>query len=115
MMDKNKLLILIILSIFIVGMVLAPASASHKVKVGKYKGKLTNKQYKKLKSGYKKNKKVHVTIKSSNYKHHKIYIRYLNGYEPQSGKYFKKGFYADVWDTRYGIDGTKCSFKKIHV
>jgi hypothetical protein len=50
-MDNRKLLILIILSIFVVGMILAPASASHTYKCGKYKCKITNKQYKKLKKG----------------------------------------------------------------
>ena len=46
---NKKLLILIILSIFILGMVIGVASASHTYKVGKYKITVTDKQYQKLK------------------------------------------------------------------
>lgn len=115
-MRKEKIILLAVLSVFIVGMVLAPASAAHNVKVGKYKGKLSNKQYKNLKIAYKKDKKkYHVTIKSTNKKYHKITIQYMNGYSPQSGKHFKKGFYGSVWDSRYGIDGTKITNKRIRI
>ena len=89
-------------------------TAVHYVKVGKYKGKLTTKQYNKLKQIYKKNKKYgFVTIKSTNKKYHKITIEVLNGYNGMNGKYYKKGFYGSVWDTRYGIDGTKITNKKV--
>ena len=34
-MKKEKLILIAVLSVFIVGMIAAPAAASHKVKVGK--------------------------------------------------------------------------------
>lgn len=115
-MKKERIVLVIVLSVFIIGMIAAPASAAHKVKVGKYKGKLTNKQYKKLKVAYKKDKKYTcVTIKSTNKKYHKITIQYMNGYSPQSNKNYKKGFYGSVWDTRYGMDGTKIINKKVRI
>lgn len=40
-------------------------------------------------------------------------IQLLNGYNGMNGKYYKKGFYGNVWDTRYGMDGTKISNKKV--
>lgn len=87
--------------------------ATHYVKVGKYKGKLTNKQYAYLVKSYKKNKNfAYVTIKCTNVKYHKITVEILTGYNPMNDKYYKKGFYASVWDNRYGIDGTKLSNKK---
>ena len=87
--------------------------ATHYVKVEKYKGKLTNKQYTYLVKSYKKDKNfAHVTIKCTNVKYHKITVEILTGYNPMNDKYYKKGFYASVWDTRYGIDGTKISNKK---
>lgn len=52
-MNRNKLILIAILCIFVVGMVMAPASASHKIKVGKYKGKISNKYYKYLKKAKK--------------------------------------------------------------
>ena len=91
-------------------------TTSHYVKVGKYKGKLTNSQYKKLKMFYKKNSKYKfVTIKCTNKKYHKITIQLLTGYNGQNGKYYKKGFYASVWDTRYGMDGMKIYNKRVRV
>ena len=42
---KKKILLLIILSIFIVGMVMGAASASHTFKKGKYKITISNKEY----------------------------------------------------------------------
>lgn len=92
----------------------AAKKKTHYVKVGKYIGKLTNNQYKKLKNAYKKNKKyAYVTIKCINKKYHKITVEILSGYNPMNGKYYKKGFYGTVWDTRYGMDGTKISNKKV--
>lgn len=115
-MRKEKIIILLILSVFIIGMVLAPASASKNVKVGKYKGTLTDKQYKTLKTAFKKNKKnTVVIIKCTNNKNCKISIQYLNGLCPQNYKYYKKGFYATVWDTRYGMDGLKVIDYKLNI
>lgn len=89
---------------------------AHYVKVGKYKGKLTTKQYKKLKVFYKKNKKYgSVTIKCTNKKYHKITISYLKGVNGMNGKYYSKGFYASVWDTRHGLDGLKISNKRVKI
>ena len=107
-MRKEGIILALVLSIFIIGMVVAPASAAHNVKVGNYKGKLTNKQYKTLKTAYKKDKKfTSVTIKCTNKKYHKITIQYMNGFCGQNCKIYAKGFYGSVWDTRYGMDGIK--------
>ena len=70
-MNKKKILLLLILSIFIVGMVLSPASASHTFKIGKYKATVSDKKYKKMKSDAKKGKKVLVTLKTGKYKTYK--------------------------------------------
>ena len=113
-MKKEKLILIAVLSVFIVGMIAAPAAASHKVKVDKYKGKITNKQYKKLKTIYKKDKRFKfVSTKATNKKHHTITIQYMNGYSPQSEKNFKRGFYGNVMDARYGMDGIKLSNHRV--
>lgn len=115
-MDRKRILLLAVLAVFIVGMLLSPVDASHKVKVGKYKGKLSNKQYKELKKAFKKDKKFTVvTIKSTNKKYHNISIQYLNGYVAQNGKSYEKGFYGSVWDTRYGMDGIKLTDVKVRI
>ena len=115
-MRKEKIILLLVLSVFIVGMALAPASASKNVKVDKYKGKLTTKQYKTLKNAYKKDRKnTVVTIKCTNNKNCQISIQYLNGLCPQNYKFYKKGFYASVWDARYGLDGIKIFDYKLNI
>ena len=115
-MRKEGIILLLVLSIFIIGMVLAPASASKNVKVGDYTGKLTNKQYKTLKNAYKKDKvNTFVTIKCKNKKHHKITIQYLNGYNAQNVKIYPKGFYGTVWDARYGMDGLKLVDYRVNI
>ena len=115
-MRNERIILLVVLSVFIVGMLMCPASASKTVKVGDYKGKMTNKQYKSLKNAFKKDKKFEfVTIKSTNKKNCKITIQYMNGLCPQNGKFYSKGFYATVWDTRYGIDGIKIIDRKVSI
>jgi hypothetical protein len=52
-MENRKIILLLILSIFIIGMVLAPASASHTFKKGKYKVTVSDNTYKKIKQGKK--------------------------------------------------------------
>ena len=47
-MNKKQKLAIIILSIFLLGMVIGAADAAHTVKKGKYKAKLSKKEYKKL-------------------------------------------------------------------
>ena len=47
-MNKQKLLIILILSIFIIGIVLSPASAGHTYKKGGYKFTVSNSLYKKI-------------------------------------------------------------------
>lgn len=49
-MNKKQQLAIIILSIFIIGICIGAADAAHSVKKGKYKVKLTKKEYKKLTS-----------------------------------------------------------------
>ena len=114
-MNKNRLILVVLLTVFVLGMVLAPVAASHTVKIGKYKCKLTNKQYKKLKTAYKKDKKGTFVIIKTNKKYYKATIQYENGYDAQDNKRLKKGFYADVWDTRLGIDGIKIDDKRIYL
>lgn len=65
---------MIVLSIFIVGMVMGTASAAHTYKVGKYKGKITNKQYKQLKTAKKKGKYKQIIVKCTNNKKAKMWI-----------------------------------------
>lgn len=92
----------------------ANKKTSHYVKVGTYKGKLSDKQYKKLKRDYKNNKNfAHVTINCINKKYHKITVEILCGYNPMNYKYYEKGFYGNVWDDRYGKDGMKVHKKKV--
>lgn len=80
----------------------------HYVKVGKYIGKLTNKQYNFLRTIYLKNKfGKFITIASSNYKYHQITIQLLKGKGHMYNIYYKKGHYGFVWDARYGKDGSK--------
>ena len=47
-MNKKQKLAIILLSIFIIGMCIGAADAAHTVKKGKYKAKLSKKEYKKL-------------------------------------------------------------------
>ena len=114
-MNKNRLILAVLLSVFVLGMVLAPVEASYTFKVGKYKCKITNKQYKKLKTAYKKNKKYDFVIGKTNKKYYKLTLEYQRGYDEQAGKYYKKGFYATVWDARYGDDGIKIEEKRVYI
>ena len=64
-------MIILVLLIFTVGMVMGAASASHTFKIGKYKAKVSDKKYKKMKSNAKKEKTVSVTLKTGKYKTYK--------------------------------------------
>ena len=57
-MNNKRAIILLILSIFVIGMVMGAASASHTFKKGKYKCTVSDKEYKKIKKGYEVTKKV---------------------------------------------------------
>ena len=70
-MNKKKILILIILSIFITGMIIGAASASHTFKVGKYKATVSDKKYNKMKTDAKKGKYVCTYLKTGKYKTYK--------------------------------------------
>ncbi|WP_406533969.1 hypothetical protein [Methanobrevibacter sp.] len=102
-MNKKKILILIILSIFIVGMVMGTASASHTFKAGKYKGTISDKQYKSLQTAKKKGKAKYITVKTKQYKTKKV------------AKYktvkTKKWLYKDIEDGYYTDDGAFHSVK----
>ena len=69
---KRKLLLLTLLSIFVLGMILTPVTASHTYTTGKYTGKLSDAQYNKLVNAKKKNKYSCVTVKTKHYKIIKI-------------------------------------------
>ena len=47
-MNMKKTIILTILAIFVVGMIIGAADAAHTIKYGKYKVKISDKEYKKL-------------------------------------------------------------------
>ena len=63
-MNNKKIIILLILSIFVIGMVLAPASASHTFKDKGYTYKMSTEKVNKLKKAAKKNTRsyTHVTV-----------------------------------------------------
>lgn len=71
-MNKKRLIILIILTIFIIGMVCGTATASHTIKAGKYKGTISDKQYNQLKKAKKQDTFKSVTVKTKQYKTLKI-------------------------------------------
>lgn len=71
-MKKRKILILVVLTIFVIGMTMSSVSASHTFKLGKYKGKLSDKKYKQLKNANKKGKYKRFVVKTGKYKTHKI-------------------------------------------
>jgi len=70
-MSNKKIILLLILSIFIVGMVLSPANASHTFKMGKYSATISDKQYNTLKDKAKKGKSVSLNVKTGDYKTYK--------------------------------------------
>lgn len=90
-MNKKKILILVILSIFVVGMVMGAASASHTFKKGKYKVKVSDKTYKQIKNGKKIFvKKVGTKTKKSTYtKKIKTYDLKKNPKKIKNGKFIK--------------------------
>lgn len=71
-MNKKKIVVLVVLTIFCVGMIMGSASASHTFKIGKYKGKISDKKYKQLKTANKKGKYKRIVVKTGKYKTHKI-------------------------------------------
>jgi len=81
---KSKTILLIVLLIFIIGMTcgVAEVSASHTFKCGKYKGKISNKQYKTLKKAKKKHKYKSYTVKTGKYK--KIKSTVFKSFNPYS-------------------------------
>ena len=116
MTTKKKMVLLIVLSIFIVGMVMGAASASHTFKKGKYKCTVSNKEYNKIKKGIEVTKKVG-TKKVTKWKTKKMktYESWVdsNGvlYKSKSWNPYKKfGYNAryvkSVW--RYYSDGDIC-------
>ena len=114
-MNKKRMIILIILCIFTVGMIMGAASASHTFHKGKYKLTVSNNQYKKLKKTdqYMVSKKVG-TVKKTKWvtKKMKIYETWLdsNGNLIKSkswNPYNKFGYKAKYVKsiTKYYVDG----------
>jgi len=105
-MNKKKILILIILTIFIVGMVIGAASASHTFKKGKYKAKVSDKTYKQIKNGKKIFvKKVGTKTKKSTYtKKIKTYDLWKEPKKIKNGKYIKSEFKYDSDSNEYRVD-----------
>lgn len=111
-MNSKKVILASILLIFCIGMLTGAVAAVHTVKVGKYKVKLTNKQYNHIKHcektnteggySYLKTGKYYVykkKIKRGKYKKVKdpIYMRIR--YSP--GGMVDKGIIATVWSNKY--------------
>lgn len=71
MMNKKRILLILLLTIFITGICINTVSAAHIIKVGKYKAKLTDKQYNYLKKVEKRNGNADVTLKTGKYYHYK--------------------------------------------
>lgn len=71
-MNRKRIIVLSVLVIFCIGMTLGAASAAHTFKAGKYKGTLSDKQYKKLQVAKKKGKGKSVYGKTKQYKTYKI-------------------------------------------
>ena len=57
-MKYKKMIIILVLLIFTVGMIMGAASAGHTFKKGKYKCTVSNKEYNKIKKGWEVTKKV---------------------------------------------------------
>lgn len=103
-MDKNKVLLFAVLTIFVVGMVMAPASAGVYDKVYSYKKwktvKLTSFKVKKSWSKNKRDKIINQKYKKANKKAKKL-----------NNKYSKKGwtYEGTYWD--WNVGSSKVSYK----
>ena len=96
-MDTKKIIFLTVLFIFIIGMTLAPASASHTFKVGKYKATVSDKQYKKLKKAKKNGDYYDIEVKTKNtYKVKKYKYKTVT---KKKWKYKKVLIYKDIWNS----------------
>ena len=96
-MDTKKIIFLTVLFIFIIGMTLAPASASHTFKVGKYKATVSDKQYKKLKKAKKNGDYYDIKVKTKNtYKVKKYKYKTVT---KKKWKYKKVLEWKDVWSS----------------
>lgn len=76
-LNKKKLFILVLLSLFLVGIVMGTASAAHTIKYGKYKGTLSNSSFNKLKETYNGSgeyDQLSYCIKTKFYKKFKVHI-----------------------------------------
>ena len=117
-MNSKRLLVLLILAIFCVGMVMGCASASHTFHKGKYKITVSNKQYKKLKKidGYGISKKVG-TKKTKKWVTKKVktyeswvdsdgYLYKSKSWDPYKKLGYKAKYVKSVW--RYYSDGDIC-------
>ena len=113
---NNKSVILIILFIFCVGMIMGAGdvAASKTFKYGKYKGKISNKEYKKLKTAKKQHKDKSVIVKTGKYKTVSYYknkevakydtVPYLEYYDHQ---------YYEGWDIVKEVDSDNYRIKKV--
>ncbi|MBQ3407991.1 MAG: hypothetical protein IJH12_02150 [Clostridia bacterium] len=112
MKNTKKLILLLVLSIFLVGMLMGSATATHTVKVGKYTGTISDNDYKKLQNAKSKNKDCSVLNVKSNNKGYSMAIYYntFSGYEPMSGITFEKGFLGSVW--KNGEESPIIAYKK---
>lgn len=70
-MKNKKIILLLILTIFLIGMLCGSAAASHTFKAGKYKGTISDSKYNSLKKKAKKGKAVEYTFKTDQYKTYK--------------------------------------------
>lgn len=99
-LNRKQILVISLLIVFVVGMSLAPVSASKTVKIGKYSCKLSNSDIKKIKHGKQVNKNTGKYYKYKDYstkkmKKAKVKIS-VSKYAPDGGT--KKGkYFVEAW------------------
>ena len=110
-MKTKNIILLLILAVFCVGVFCGTVSAAHTVKVGKYKVKLTNKQYNHIKKCERTNTEGGCScLKTGKYYIYKKKVKgkykkfkdpiYMNiRYSP--GGMAPKGIFARVWSYKY--------------
>lgn len=113
---NNKSVILIILFIFCTGMIMGAGdvAASKTFKYGKYKGKLSNKQYKTLKTAKKQHKSKSVTVKTGKYKTVSYYKnKKVTKYDVVPVWEYWDNLYYDGWDIVDEFDSDNYKIKKV--
>ena len=116
---KRKILLITLLSIFVLGICINGVAASHTFKAGKYKIKITDKQYKKLKKathgsyyGVTKKTGKYYTVKTGSKKGKKIPIKIEVGADRMQGAYLVVDH--EYYDNK-GRHYKRYAFKKLKI